>query len=53
VTLRLFDGATGTERYSGTIEAPHGQGRVQLALAEGALVMAWGGTVHLLQSGAP
>jgi outer membrane protein assembly factor BamB len=48
VTLRVIDGGSGAERYSGALEVPRAQSRVELALAEGAVVMAWGGVVHVV-----
>jgi|GEM_PF-6967172 len=50
VTLRVFDGVSGAERYSGVLEVPRTQSRVELGLAEGAVVMAWGGLVHVVRS---
>ncbi len=50
VTLRVLDGTTGEERYSGVVDVPRPQKRVELALAEGALVLASGGSIHVLRS---
>ena len=52
-TLRVIDGATGQERYSGVIEVPRLQKRIEVALGEGALVMASGGTLQVLRSPDP
>jgi len=50
VTLRVLDGTTGEERYSDVVDVPRPQKRVELALAEGALVLASGGSIHVLRS---
>jgi len=50
VTLRVLDAATGQERYSGVIEVPRPQKKLEVALGEGALVMASGGTLQVLRS---
>jgi len=31
------------------LETPRGTGRAELALVEGALVLAWGGTMHVVR----
>jgi hypothetical protein len=46
----VLDGATGKERYSGVIEVPRPQKKIEVALGEGALVMASGGTLQVLRS---
>ncbi len=50
-TLRVIAADTGAERYSVALDTPHGMGRAEWSLAEGALVLAWGGTVHVVREG--
>jgi outer membrane protein assembly factor BamB len=50
VTLRVFDGESGRERYSVLLDQLSVPGRADLALVEGAVVLADGGTVHVIRS---
>lgn len=51
-TLRVIAADTGSERYSVALDTPRGTGRADWTVAEGALVLAWGGTVHVIREGA-
>jgi hypothetical protein len=48
--LRLFDGDTGTERYSIAIDELFAAARPDVALAEGVVLLASGGRVTLIRS---
>jgi outer membrane protein assembly factor BamB len=50
VTVRVFDGASGRERYSVLLDKLSLPGRADLALAEGTLVLADGGSLHVIRS---
>jgi hypothetical protein len=50
LTVRLFDGPSGRERYSIRLDHFRLPGRADLALAESALVLADAGYVHLIRS---
>jgi hypothetical protein len=52
-TLRVIAADTGSERYSVALDTPRGTGRADWTVAEGALVLAWGGMVHVVTGGAP
>jgi hypothetical protein len=49
-TVRLFDGETGRERYSTLLDSLHSQGRPEVTLVEGAVLLASGGRVAVLRS---
>jgi hypothetical protein len=53
VTVRVFDGASGQERYSVLLDKFSLPGRADLALAEGTLVLADGGNLHVIRSESP
>ncbi|MHC5212043.1 MAG: outer membrane protein assembly factor BamB family protein [Planctomycetota bacterium] len=50
VTLRVFDGESGQERYSVRLDRFSLPGRADLALVEGAVVLADAGIVHVIRS---
>jgi hypothetical protein len=51
-TLRVFDAATGNERYSTVVSGLKVGGHPEVVLAEGAVVLASGGTVTIVRSAA-
>jgi len=51
-TLRVFDAATGSERYSTVVSGLAGSGHPEVTLAEGAVVLASRGTVTIVRSAA-
>jgi hypothetical protein len=50
VTLRVFDGESGQERYSVLLDQLSLPGRADLALVEGAVILADGGMVYVIRS---
>jgi hypothetical protein len=50
VTLRVFDGESGQERYSVLLDQFSQPGRADLALVEGAVILADAGTVYVIRS---
>jgi outer membrane protein assembly factor BamB len=47
-TLTIFDGDTGEQRYSTVLDDLRARGRTEMTLAEGAVVLANGGTIRVV-----